>query len=115
MKAIFSLLIILALVFNISASPLIFKIQKEIKFGEFVELGMFDASKYKQIRIAVISSNVAYSNNIELYAIEGEDSFMFDSFDSRTVYMKVFDSPPQKIKVLAKGQGIYRLYVWASQ
>lgn len=44
------------------ASPLIFKITKEVTNAELLELGNFDASKYKQIRVTVKISNKAQNN-----------------------------------------------------
>ena len=46
------------------ASPLVFKVTKEVTNTELFELGNFDASKYRQIRITVKISNKTQSNLI---------------------------------------------------
>lgn len=54
MQRIIILLTILFLFANtVLSSPLIFKVTKEINTKDLIELGSFDATKYKQIRIGV--------------------------------------------------------------
>ena len=50
------LIIILLFVFLVNdslGSPLVFKVTKEIDTRDFIELGSFDATKYRQIRIGI--------------------------------------------------------------
>jgi len=50
------LILILLITFSANTSlgsPLIFKITKEISAKDLIELGSFDATKYRQIRIGI--------------------------------------------------------------
>lgn len=102
------------------SAPLIFKAQKEVKFGNKTELGTFDASKYKQIRIEVRSITYEESQkNPGTYSIgvtgleENEEIDL--AFKMSYVATFIIDSPPPKVRVDVIGQGNYRLYVYGSQ
>lgn len=58
------LILLLFFVNNVFSSPLIFKVTKEINTQDLIELGSFDATKYKQIRIGVNFTSIK-SDSIE--------------------------------------------------
>ena len=56
---------------NSFGSPLIFKVTKEINAKDLIELGSFDATKYRQIRISI---KVIYTSN-ELSTIKDTPAY----------------------------------------
>lgn len=59
MKKYLSLALFFALLANnVSGSPLIFTVTKEIKTDDVFEIGAIDTTKYKQLRIAIKSEKV---------------------------------------------------------
>jgi hypothetical protein len=114
MKILLSFALIFIFAFNSFGSPLIFKITKEINSkNDYVELGTFDALKYKQIRIRITfkpkKPDDSKLGEITIYGIQGDDEIPISGNMG-----EVIDSPPAKIKVKVKGEGTYSLYVWAS-
>ena len=122
MKKILTLFLFFIFAQNLFAAPLVFKLTKEINHKkdinfetEFVELGTFDAIKYKQIRIG-ISFKPTTSENVRdfvIYGVEGENEIFLISSDIAKNYVKdlVIDSPPSKIRIKVRGNGIFTLYV----
>lgn len=112
MKILLSFLLIFISVFNSFGSPLVFKVAKDIDSkSEFVELGVFDATKYKQIRIRITLKPEPLdigSYEFAILGVESGDEFLISSRAS-----EVIDSPPSKIKIKVRGQGKFSLYVWA--
>lgn len=58
----------LALVGSSFGSPLVFKTEKTINSKDFVELGSFDAGKYKSIRVLV--ANKSYKTSVPIEYLE---------------------------------------------
>lgn len=103
------------------ASPLIFKTTKPIRSKAFIELGSFDATKYKQLRFAVSSKDNTGSYSISIVGLEGtQEIYLADKHEMANSekpfnYSVVIDSPPSQIKVEVIGSGTFNLYVWGSQ
>lgn len=53
LSLIFAVCLVISNITVSHASPLVFKVTKEVTTTDLVELGNFDASKYRQVRIAV--------------------------------------------------------------
>lgn len=98
---------------SLKASALVFKTEKQIVWCEFIDFGNVDTSKYKQIRIAITSTDTKYTDSIRIKGVEGNDSFILQSSDFRLSYTQVFDIPPSKINISVKGEGVFKVYIWA--
>lgn len=119
MKRLLSLITVLVLVFfgvRISqASPLVFKAVKTIQANDFADLTTIETGKYKQIRIAVKVKPDSVSQRVNIYAVEdNQEIFLFSAMDKDLSFSTVIDVPPSKIKLSARGNGIYSIYVWGS-
>lgn len=82
-------------------SPLIFKTTKEIKTNEVIELGSFDASKYKQIRIGLkavgrvltLSKDVALAElNSAKRAVENSQSGIYSQADRNEAQARLVEA-----------------------
>ncbi len=96
MKKYLVLILFFVLVTNAFGSPLIYKARKEIsKVGDFVEIGRFDASKYKQIRIAIIGKNSEKNPAVTISAVlEGKNTLTINEIEDTYIYKSVvIDSP----------------------
>jgi hypothetical protein len=114
MKKLFFFVLILIWAQNAFASPLVFKATKEVKSADWVEIALFDASKYKQVRIGITDNNVSKSI-LNISAVEDEQEiFLAGATDDYLNHSVVLDSPPPKIKISVRGEGTYRLFIWAS-
>jgi hypothetical protein len=94
-------------------SPLVFKTTKEIKGDGWTELAIFDSSKYKQIRVGVVDDNVSESVLNISAAEETQEIFIQGATDNFLNVSFLIDQPPTKLKISAKGAGVYKVYIWA--
>ena len=106
MKTFLILLLLIFFVTNdVLSSPLIFKVKKEITTEGLVELGEFDATRYKQIRIAVKSSvgSVAVSSNsvaeIELKAAERELERKIQLLEKGEISRSEYDVAADRVRI----------------
>jgi hypothetical protein len=117
--AVFSLLLVN--VQRVNASPLVYTVTKEIESEGFVDLGLFDTSKYKQIRINVqrardkSASRSDYEFSVLIAAVEKDTETKIVQSDGYIDFSSIVDTPPTKIKVEVRGRGTFRLFIWASQ
>jgi hypothetical protein len=100
---------------TVIASPLVFKTTKTStspdKFEEFFTL---DTSKYRQLRIHIVSSDPTGFNWV-VRAVEGDDEL---AISARTVNLEfadnfILENPPTKIRVSVRGKGTFKAFVWA--
>ena len=122
MKKLISLALVFVFIQNLAASPLIFKITKEVKISnpdKLFDIATVDVSKYKQIRVGVlIKGKLAdYGNTVFISAVEGEDLIMigYVYVESTGGNSVLFDVPSNQIKISAKQSGTYKIYVWGTQ
>ncbi len=121
MKILPLVIVLVLLVHTSMASPLVFKVTKEVNTNESTEIAVFDTSKYKQIRIGLSVSNKEKTeggNLISLYAVEDATSIFIQDFYIPEKYATVsvlLANPPTKLAINAKGKGVYSVFIWASQ
>ena len=90
---------------NILGSPLIFKAKKEVTSEGLVELGTFDATRYKQIRIGIQSSvgKILPTSNstaeIELKAAERELERKVQLLERGEISRSEYDIAADRVKI----------------
>lgn len=117
MKKLIGLLFALCFSLNAFASPLVFNSVKIVSPDDnWVVLGSFDATKYKQIRVGVSSDNVGWSQEIKIEGVETEGTLLILHTEERFLGRSfLIDTPPSQIRVSVKAKGKYSLHIWASQ
>lgn len=123
MNRILSLLTVLVFIFSSvqasQASPLVFKATREIKNPnekEYVALAVFDTSKYKQIRVGIVSQSekTPEPDFAQIYAVEDGNSIFIERFVISSSRSVLIDSPSTKVKVSVRKSGTYKIFIWAS-
>ena len=112
MKKIMPFFFALILAANCFGSPLIYKATKES--GELVNL---DTSKYKQLRIFIKREASENSPNFYLnfYCFDEKEEIIFlSSGATYDYYSTIIDTPPDKLKIKAIGQGKYKIFIWGN-
>lgn len=119
MKVSMILLFVLALSLQSFASPLVFKLTKDIDSpDEYVELATIPAAKYQRVRVHVASSSPVF--NASIGAVEAGE-VLFLSGDSATVRSNAFrlnfliDVPPPSMRISVMGKGTFKVFVWAAE
>lgn len=78
---------------------------------------VFDSSKYKDLRIGIVSETDNVEIQFDLFAVEGEDEIfirgdLFIQGDRNTLTFNI-ENAPSRIKIKPKKSGNYRIYIWA--
>ena len=69
-------------------------------------------SKYKKIRIRIVTDATDIERAVEVYAVEdGKEILM----QGGGVFSFVIEVPPAKVLIKVQGKGKYSLYVWGYQ
>ena len=85
------LIIVLLFIFTTSnslGSPLVFKLTKEINTKDLIELGSFDAAKYRQIRIGIKFTSISEDpSDIRIAQLTLKRKLLIDELESlKTIY-----------------------------
>ena len=121
MKTLLAFALIFVFGFNCFGSPLVFRATKEISSEQYIEVGRFDSSKYKQLRIRIkntdkrINSNESYRRFlVEISGIEKQSEISVLDNEAYLDYSTIIDTPPTMTKISIKGNGTFEVFVWAS-
>ena len=117
MKALMILLFVLALSFQSLASPLVFKVTKDIDSPDgLAEVATIPTAKYQRVRVHVASSSPVF--NVSIGAVEGGD-VLYLAGGSATVRSDAYrlnflvDVPPPMMRISVMGAGTFKVFVWA--
>lgn len=119
MKQAFVLLFCVAL-FAQSAftAPLIFKTTKEIMSPDkHVEIAALDTSKYSRLRIHIVNAAPKFADQsfyVWLNAVEDLDEMYLLMDSGQFHYNTVIDTPPAKTRILIKGNGLFKVFIWGT-
>lgn len=122
MRKFLGLFLLFVFAINSYSAPLIFKTTKEIDSPtQYTELGTFDVTKYKKIRITVENNDERTSTRqdyreFKFIAVGVEDKEVFINQGIGNIsYTTLVEEPPSQIRIKIAGRGKFTLYVWGSQ
>ena len=115
--AIFLLLSLLAQ--NAFASTLVFKVTKDLKTREFVEIGTFNAAKFGRLRIQIKNTHLTALTTrdwadfqIEICGVEGDEESCDGGHQATLIYRDIIEVPPPKVRIKISGRGTFQVFVW---
>jgi hypothetical protein len=103
------------------AAGLIYKYNNDFKSEVFTEFTSFGAGNSRQIRFAIKRkpeiNDTTESNAfaVAVYMFDGEEEVFLSSSEANVSYTTIIDVPPPKIRIKLKGNGNFRIYVWAAE
>lgn len=118
MKLFLSTALIMLSALSAMGNPLVFKTTKEIRStNDFVEVATLDTAKYSRFRVHIVNadSKTAASNfYVWIKAIEDTDDLLLVMDSGEFMYNYVCDTPPARSRILIKGNGVFKVFIWAS-